>query len=89
MPAARGCRRRQPQQRSLALVFLIERRARHRRVEHELVKIGVVRDGIIDHAVDVFRRVRFEPDDAGSQDADPMGLQVAHQLVRVDLAEFE
>ena len=26
----------------------IERRARHRRVEHELVQVGLVRDGVLD-----------------------------------------
>ena len=35
----------------------VERRAGHRRVEHELVEIGIVRHGVLDLRADVLRRV--------------------------------
>ena len=40
----------------------IERRAGDRRVEHELVQIGLVRDRVLDLFVDVLRRVVFQAD---------------------------
>src|ERR1051325_9761865 len=49
-----------------------------RRVEHELVKIGVVRDGAVDGAVNGRRRVLLQADNAGAEDADAVRLQLSN-----------
>ena len=58
----------------------IERRARDWRVEHELVQIGLVRDGVLDLFVDVLRRVVFQPDNGGAQQHDAVLAQFAREL---------
>ena len=63
-----------------AAISVIERRAGHRRVEHELVEIGLVRDGVLDLFVDVLGRVMFQPDDGGAQQHDAVLAQFARQL---------
>ena len=73
---------------SLASVLLIEGCARHRRVQHELVKVRIVGDGIIDDLVNFFGRVRFQSDNAGTQDAYSVRLEVSHQLMRINPAEL-
>src|ERR1035437_7260248 len=58
----------------------IERRAGDRRVEHELVQIGLVRDGALDLLDDVFRRVMFQTDDGGAEQHDAVFAQFAGKL---------
>ena len=54
-----------------------ERRARHGRVEHELVEIGVVRHGVLDLLLDILRRVMLQPDDGRTQQLDAVLAQFA------------
>ncbi len=75
-------------ERALALVLGIEWSSGNRRVEHELVKIGFVRYGVVDHLIDIFRSVRFQPDNARSENPDPVGVEVEHELVRVHVPEL-
>ena len=58
------------EQPALLLHVVIERRARNRRVEHELVEIGLVRDGVFDLAGDILRRVMFQAQNSGAQQHD-------------------
>ena len=69
-------------------MFLVERGSRNGRVKHELVKIGVVADGIVDDPVHVFGRVVFQADDGRAEDSDSMGLERSHQIHRVYVSEF-
>jgi hypothetical protein len=50
------------QQRIVLPVDVIKGGARNRGVEHELVKIRVVADGVCDDLVDIFGRVVLQPD---------------------------
>ena len=54
-----------------------ERRAGHRRVEHELVEIRVVRHGVLDLVFDVLRRVVLQADDRRAQQLDAVLAQFA------------
>ena len=67
------------QQRAVGLVFGVQRRAGNGRVKHELVELGVVADRVIDHFVDVLRRMLFQADDARTEHANPVRLQLANQ----------
>ncbi len=53
------------EQPALLIHFAIERRTRNRRVQHELVKVGFVRNGSLDLLDDVFGRVVFQPQNSG------------------------
>ena len=66
----------------------VQRRAGDGRVEHELVEVGIVADGVVDRLVDVFRRVVFQADDGRAQHADAVRLQFADQREGVDAGEF-
>ena len=58
----------------------VQRRAGHGRVEHELVEIGVVRDGVLDLRSDVLGRVVLQADDGRAQQLDAVRAQFARQL---------
>ena len=75
-------------QRPVLAVPLMERRARVRGVEHELVKVGVVAHGVVDDSGHVLGRVVFQPDDGRAQDADPVFLQGSDELSRVHALEL-
>ena len=66
----------------------VQRRAGDGRVEHELVEIGIVADGVLDGLVDVFRRVVLQADDRRAQHADAVRLQLAHQGEGVDALQL-
>ena len=66
----------------------VQRRAGDRRVEHELVEVGVVPGGVVDRLVDVLGRVVFQADDRRAEHADAVRLQLADQLEGVDAGEF-
>ena len=66
----------------------MQRRAGDGRVEHELVEVGIVADGVVDGVVDVLRRVVFQADDRRAEDADAVRLQFADQLEGIDAGQF-
>src|SRR6185369_14859440 len=47
-----------------------QRRARYRRVEHELVEIGIVRYRVLDLVVNILRGMVLQPDDRRAQQLD-------------------
>ena len=67
----------------------VQRRAGDRRVEHELVEVGVVAGGVVDRRVDVFRRVVLQADDRRAQHADAVRLELADQREGVDALELD
>ena len=71
------------QQRPLLLVLLEQRRAGHRRVEHELMELRVVADRVLDRFGHVVRSVLLQTDDGGTEDADTVRLQPAHHFPRI------
>ena len=76
------------QERAVAAVPFVQGRARVRRVEHELVEIGVVAHGVVDDAVHVLRGVGFQADDRRAQDADAVVLQLHDETARVHVLEL-
>ena len=66
----------------------VQRRAGDRRVEHELVEVGIVPGRMLDRRVDVLRRVVFQADDRRAQHADAVRLQFADQFEGVDPLQF-
>ena len=52
--------------------FGVQGRAGQGRVEHELVEVRFMPYSVIDHRVDVLRRVVFQADNAGTEHADPV-----------------
>src|ERR1022692_4325200 len=71
------------QQPALQGHLVVERRARNRRVEHELVEVGLVRDGALDLFADVLRRVMLQPQNGGAEKYNAVLPQLASQLQRV------
>ena len=67
----------------------VQRRAGDRRVEHELVEVGVVPGRMLDRRVDVLRRVLFQADDRRTQHADAVRLQLADQVEGVDPLQLD
>src|SRR5690606_42060211 len=57
------------EQRARPLVLLEQPGAGARRVQHELVELGVVGDGVVDGVVDVLGRVLLQADDARPEHA--------------------
>ena len=51
------------QQSSLLLHLEIKRSARHRRIQHELVKVRFMADRALDFVFNIFRRMMFQADD--------------------------
>ncbi len=76
------------EQPALFLHLVIERRTRNGRVQHELVEIGLVRDGVLDLGGDVFGCVMFQPQNGGPQENDAVLAQFARQLQRVGAFQF-
>ena len=72
----------------LRLHLRVQRRARHRRVQHELVAVGVVRDGVLDLGADVVGRVVLQADDGRALHADAVRLQLARQRERVGVLQL-
>ena len=68
---------------SLIRHLLIQRRARHRSVQHELMKVSVVGNGVLNFGDDVVRGVMLEPDNGRSLHANAVLSQFARQLPRV------
>ncbi len=68
--------------------FGVQRGAGQRGVEHELVKVGVVVHGVLDHAVDVRGGVALQSDDRRAQHARAVRLEPADQGLRVGAVEF-
>src|ERR1017187_10233620 len=58
----------------------IERRTGDRGVEHELVQIGLVGEGMLDLFVNVLRRMVFQADDSGAEQHDAVLAQFAGEL---------
>jgi hypothetical protein len=77
------------QQRPPRPELLVQRRAGDGGVEHELVKVRVVADGVVDDLIDVLGRVLLQPDDGRAEHADPMRLKRAHQLAGVGAPELD
>ena len=63
--------------------LLIQGRSRDRRVELELVEVGVVGDGVFNLAKDVIRGVMLEPDDRRSLYANTVLAKFAGELACV------
>ena len=63
--------------------LLIKRRSRYRRVQHELMKVSVMRDGIFNFFRDVVAGVMFQANDRGTQHADAMFAKFPSQLSSV------
>lgn len=76
------------QHRALGHLGGVKRRSGDRRVEHELMKVGVVRNCMIDHLIDVLGRVLLQADDAGTEHVDPIELKRANQCDRVGLGQL-
>jgi len=57
-------------------------------VQHELVKISIMVDGIRYDPVDVLGRVVFQTDYGGSQNPNAMGLKKTDQMPGVDAFKF-
>src|SRR3989304_3269254 len=70
-------------ERTFRLLFGVQGRACDGRVEHELMEVRVVADGMIDDFIDVFRRMLLDADDARTEPADPVRLQRADQRHRI------
>ena len=65
-------------------MFLVKRRAGIGGLEHELVIIGIVGDGVRYYPVHVLGPVLFEADDGRTKNADTMILQGLHELAGID-----
>ena len=76
------------QERAFRLLFGVQGRAGDGRVEHELMEVRVVADGMIDDFIDVFRRMLLDADDARTEHADPVRLQRMDQRHRIRSREL-
>ncbi len=74
---------------SLFPQFLVQRRAGHGRIQHELVKICIVLDSIVNHAIDVLGSVGLQADNGGSEHANSMRLKPGHDAQRVRVSQFQ
>ena len=66
----------------------MKRRAGQGSVEHELMEVGVMAHCVVDCAMDIFRRMFFETDDRGTENANSVRLQLTNQLLRINSLEF-
>ena len=61
--------------------LLVKRGSRDRRVQHELMKVGIMRHRVLDLRHDVVGRVVLEADDGGSLDANAVLAQFPRQFL--------
>src|SRR5271166_1858406 len=60
-----------------------QRRSWHRRVQHELMEVGAMRNRVFDFLLDILRRVVFEADDGGTQQLDAVLPQLSGEGLRI------
>ena len=65
-----------------------QRRAGHRRVEHELVEVGIVRHRVFEFGLDVLGGMVFEAHDGGPQQLDAVLPELGRELTCVRSVQF-